>query len=115
MKRRRLWRKTPAAEAMVEDAPAVEAAAEEAPAVEAIAEDAPFEDATAEDLAWMDEPVEEAESDSDDLERLDAILFQYANCPTAPPHDCHMLQWWFRFLRPYTGPPPVSRWGDIRR
>ena len=119
-KRRRLNRKTKVEvateeEAKVEEAPAEEAPAEEAPAAEAPAEEATVEaaaaeEASAEDLAWMDEPVEESDSSDDDDEGLDDIQFQYDKCPTEPPHDCNSMQWWFRFLRPWTGPPPPSRW-----
>ena len=49
MKRRRLWRKTPAEEAMVEEMPAEEATDEEAPAEEAMSAEDPVEEAIAEE------------------------------------------------------------------
>ena len=74
-------------------------------------EDEPFVDCTAEELAWMDEPMEEAPSDPEGEELLEAIQWQYSNCPTEPPRgDCRVMQWWFRWLRQFTGPPPPSRW-----
>ena len=79
----------------------------------------PFVDCTAEELAWMYEeapydPEGEALQEAtrqEAIEWQEAVEFQYFNCPTAPPRgDCRMMQWWFRWLRPFTGPAPPSRW-----
>ena len=96
----------PAEEATGEEAPAEEAMSAEDPVEEAIAEEAPAEEAIAEEAPAEEADSEEAPSFSDEL---DALWFQYDNCPTSAPHDCHMMQWWFRFLRPWSGPPPPAR------
>ena len=84
--------------------------------LEVPAEDEPFVDATEEELAWMRQPLGGDESDPMAASNhLDELWFQVDNCPTEVPRTSHMMQWWFRWLRRYTGPEPPSRWADIRR
>ena len=75
------------------------------------AEDEPFVGATEEDLAWLREPWEVVESDPMAFgDHLEQLWFQATNCPNEVPRTSHMMQWWLRWLRRYTGPvPPVRR------
>ena len=58
-----------------------------------------------------DTAADESDDAPDMWEAVEERWFQHFHCPPVPPRgDCHLMQWWVRWLTPFIGTPAPTRW-----